>query len=252
MRKALSILFGCVVVLGGYGVVDAQALSPVGGELMAHLLANATGGASDCLTVFGLDNDATDFYDPGIDEFEPPAPPGDFVRTYFDHPEWGEIQDEFNSDIRSPFSDSCKDFPLIVHTNLMEPITLALGAIANAGCYSISLLHEGGATLVANFEGDSYVFTGNGGITNFIIRVCAGGGSCPFQGDMNADGFIDSTDLSFEIDVVYFGGLDPPDPECPLTRGDLNCDGFTDSVDLSLLLDFVFFGGVGPCDPCAR
>ena len=75
--------------------------------------------------------------------------------------------------------------------------------------------------------------------------------SCPFQGDINGDGFIDSVDLSLEIDIVFFGATDPQDPVCPKKRADMNCDGFSDSVDLSLHIDHVFFGGAGPCDPCA-
>ena len=81
---------------------------------------------------------------------------------------------------------------------------------------------------------------------SFTVTTCV----CPSQGDMNNDGFIDSTDLSLIIDVVFFGGPDIQDPICPKARADMNCDGFSDSVDLSLVIDHVFFGGAGPCDPC--
>jgi len=73
---------------------------------------------------------------------------------------------------------------------------------------------------------------------------------CTFEGDLNADGFIDATDLAIVIDIVFFGQTDVQDPACPLSRSDFNCDGFSDAVDLALLIDHVFFGGAGPCDPC--
>ncbi len=74
---------------------------------------------------------------------------------------------------------------------------------------------------------------------------------CPFQADMNGDGFVDSTDLSLLIDIVFFGGLDTSDPGCPGTRADFNQDCFVDTVDLSAMIDHVFFGGAPPIDPCA-
>jgi glucose/arabinose dehydrogenase len=74
---------------------------------------------------------------------------------------------------------------------------------------------------------------------------------CPYQADYDANGFIDATDLAFEIDAVFFGGADPQDPDCPSSRGDFNCDMFTDAVDLAELIDHVFFGQPGPCAPCA-
>ena len=81
--------------------------------------------------------------------------------------------------------------------------------------------------------------------------VSGGGGcACPFQADINGDGFIDSIDLSLVIDIVFFGGTDVTDPLCPTSRGDFNNDGFADSVDLSLVIDHVFFGGPGPTNPC--
>ena len=79
-----------------------------------------------------------------------------------------------------------------------------------------------------------------------VPSVC----SCPSQSDSNGDGFIDSTDLALEIDVIFFGGTDPQDPDCPTGRGDFNADGFADSTDLALLIDHIFFGGPLPSDPC--
>jgi len=54
--------------------------------------------------------------------------------------------------------------------------------------------------------------------------------------------FIDATDLAIVIDVVFFGGLDVSDPDCPTSRSDFNADGFADATDLAMLIDHVFFG----------
>jgi len=152
---------------------------PGGALFSASLGASGAGGAADMLTYFGLDSNATDGYDPGTDQFEPPIPPGDYIRTYFDHPEYGQIQDEFNSDIRFPFGTSCKDFVLTVETNLVEEITLDLGSILNEGCYTVALYNDLGELLVSNFLADSYTYGTYPGQTDFIIRVCAGEGSVP-------------------------------------------------------------------------
>lgn len=74
---------------------------------------------------------------------------------------------------------------------------------------------------------------------------------CLYQGDVNADGFVDAVDLAVVIDIVFFGASDVQDPACPKTRADFNGDGVTDAVDLAILIDHVFFGGAGPTDPCA-
>ncbi len=157
-------------------LVVPETPAPGGLEMNARILAMSASGWQDGQTVFGTGNAATDCYDAGIDEFEPPAPPGSFVRAYFNHPEWGELQNEFNSDIRSTFSTLCKDYVLTVQTNVAEEITLSIPAIVNPGCYKISLLNPDGSTvLVDNFETDSFTFLGSATHV-FRIRVCAGGG----------------------------------------------------------------------------
>ena len=73
---------------------------------------------------------------------------------------------------------------------------------------------------------------------------------CPHQGDFDASGYLDAIDLNELIDVLFFGGFDPHDPLCPITRGDLDGNGFSDALDLNGLIDHLFFGGDPPCDPC--
>ncbi len=74
--------------------------------------------------------------------------------------------------------------------------------------------------------------------------------SCPFQGDINADGVRDAVDLNLEISALFFNGSNPQDPNCPTTRADVNNDGVSDAVDLNYLIDVLFFNGPDPIDPC--
>ncbi|MEW5874721.1 MAG: DNRLRE domain-containing protein, partial [Candidatus Zixiibacteriota bacterium] len=84
-------------------------------------------------------------------------------------------------------------------------------------------------------------------VVHYSIPV---GCACPFQSDLDENGFVDATDLAFVIDIVFFGASDLQDPDCPRTRADFNADGFADATDLAFLIDHVFFGGPGPVDPC--
>ncbi len=181
--------------------------APGGLELSATLLTEGRGGINDGSTRFGLSDAATDCYDAGVDEFEPPAPPGDYVRTYFSHPEWNELQNDFNSDIRSPFSTLCKEFGLTVESNmLLDSMYLILQDIVNPGCYKISLLDESGNVLIDNFESGVYAYVHNTFTRNFIIRVCAGGGgtaptiTCP---ELPVDAFIcDQGEICIDLPVA--------------------------------------------------
>ena len=73
---------------------------------------------------------------------------------------------------------------------------------------------------------------------------------CPNQADIDASGFSDSVDLNTLIDILFFGGTDTQDPQCPTTRTDLDCNNAADAVDLNFMIDLLFFGGPNPCDPC--
>ncbi|MBD3297089.1 MAG: hypothetical protein GF341_00385 [candidate division Zixibacteria bacterium] len=73
---------------------------------------------------------------------------------------------------------------------------------------------------------------------------------CPQQADLNTDGFLDAIDLNVLIESLFFGGANPQDQYCPVTRCDINADGTFDSVDLNELIDHLFFNGPPPVDPC--
>jgi hypothetical protein len=72
---------------------------------------------------------------------------------------------------------------------------------------------------------------------------------CPYQGDLEPDGFITVLDLTAIVDALFEEGPNPQDPCCPSFRFDLECDGFTTALDLAAMVDHLFAGGPGPCDP---
>jgi DNA/RNA endonuclease YhcR with UshA esterase domain len=61
-------------------------------------------------------------------------------------------------------------------------------------------------------------------------------------GDMNGDGAIYSSDLSFLSAYLFFGGPPPSNPNC----ADVNNDGGINAADLSFLANYLFFGGPPP------
>lgn len=131
-----------------------------------------------------------------------------------------------------------------------------------SGDATISVTDNGDCSATVNFSGgtDAYytavirVATPCGGYLEDRTIVFAAGTpvacACPFQGDLNADGFPDALDLNELIDGLFFGGTIVTDPLCPTGRGDLNNDGFPDALDLNYLIDQLFFGGPPPIDPC--
>lgn len=81
-----------------------------------------------------------------------------------------------------------------------------------------------------------------------IVDGCC---DCPYQADLNADGFYDAVDLNRLISAIFFNGVNPQDPSCPARRADFNFDGVEDAVDLNLIINLLFFNGPPPVDPCA-
>lgn len=76
------------------------------------------------------------------------------------------------------------------------------------------------------------------------------GCNCPFQADLDGSTTLNATDLTLLINIIFFGGTNVQDPECPRTRADFNADGVANATDLTLLINHIFFGGAGPVDPC--
>jgi M6 family metalloprotease-like protein len=87
---------------------------------------------------------------------------------------------------------------------------------------------------------------------NYELTITVNAGClCPYQGDIDEDGFITSLDMSGLIDALFAGGPDPQDPNCLTYRFDLDCDDFTTALDLTVIIDYLFASGAGPCDACA-
>lgn len=126
---------------------------------------------------------------------------------------------------------------------------------SRAGGCDGTITFNGAGVSDATFEATYRVATPCGGYQeDCVIKVVVGTGGvscdCPFEADLDGNGFIDATDLAFVIDIVFFGGTDIQDPNCPKTRADFDGNGFADATDLAFLIDHVFFGGSGPIDGC--
>jgi len=65
------------------------------------------------------------------------------------------------------------------------------------------------------------------------------------NGDVTADGVINSVDILYLVRYCFKGG--PPPIVCTAT-GDVNCTGAATSTDVIYLVNYVFKGGDPPCD----
>jgi hypothetical protein len=63
------------------------------------------------------------------------------------------------------------------------------------------------------------------------------------RGDVNQDGVIDATDVTYLINYLFVGGPEP----IPLESADVNCDGVVDVVDVVYLINYLFISGPPPC-----
>ena len=105
-------------------------------------------------------------------------------------------------------------------------------------------------------SGNAYVagygyLTDSTGLDWIVIKYRNAVCPCLHQADLNDDGLIDALDLNAMIDVLFFLGNDPQDPDCPATRADFNNSGESDALDLNDLIDYLFFSGDGPVNPCS-
>jgi hypothetical protein len=73
---------------------------------------------------------------------------------------------------------------------------------------------------------------------------------CPFQGDLDGNGFLDILDVIAVIEGAFGGAHLIQDPGCPSPRADYNGDGLVDVWDVIAVIDGVFSGGAPPKDPC--
>jgi hypothetical protein len=62
-------------------------------------------------------------------------------------------------------------------------------------------------------------------------------------GDADGDGEVNSDDLAYLVDYVFFGG------PVPTPCGDMNADGRKDFADVEYIALFLYHGGPGPLRP---
>lgn len=98
-----------------------------------ELRVNQGGQLSDGLGRFGVNPEATEGYDHGLDVPTPPTSPTHFVRLLFERPEWGAITgDEFSQDIREPIpTDEPMEFiwPFSIQASRSGPISINVADI---------------------------------------------------------------------------------------------------------------------------
>ncbi|MEW6050155.1 MAG: S8 family serine peptidase [Candidatus Zixiibacteriota bacterium] len=62
-------------------------------------------------------------------------------------------------------------------------------------------------------------------------------------GNVDGQGGIDISDLTYLVEYLFFGGAAP----IPMESGDLDCSGAVDISDLTYMVEYLFFGGPDPC-----
>ncbi|GAB4321932.1 MAG: hypothetical protein Kow0074_13090 [Candidatus Zixiibacteriota bacterium] len=177
-----------------------------------------------------------------------------FVGTRLDYFELKQtlFDNKFNGQlaIRRRADNGGGSPPLPPGSGVIAKVYLRTRSFANPG----DTVHLTFATLGGwNLEAKTPTATFTPKFQDGTLTIDAPPCSCPAQGDVEQDGFLDVLDLNALIDFVFFNGTQPTqDPNCVhIDRGDVNCDGFDDSVDINYLIDAIFFNGPDPCDPCA-
>jgi hypothetical protein len=82
-----------------------------------------------------------------------------------------------------------------------------------------------------------------------ILPDPPGCGCCRTRGDANGSGAVNISDLSYLVDFLFRGGLEPPCPEEGNVNASTGAGNQTNVSDLSYLIDFLFRGGAEP-PPC--
>jgi len=137
----------------------------------------ATGDYSDLGNRAGVNNAATDGYDPPFDIPEPGPPPANYVTASYYQPSW-PLGPRFTSDIRAvynPLTDA-KTWPLMIETDQSGSVNLSFDpSFTEADNIELHLKDMQTGQEFDLFPGLSYVFTAGGsGVFHFQLIVGAG------------------------------------------------------------------------------
>ncbi len=119
--------------------------------------------ARDRITYLGVAPDATDESDMRYDYPEPPNPPGNWVQSYFPHPEWEIcLGEKFNADIRAPFEENqSKTWKINIESSFQEKeLTVSWPSISKVPKYFAITLTDLDAKTDINMRlVENYIYT---------------------------------------------------------------------------------------------
>lgn len=85
-------------------------------------------------------------------------------------------------------------------------------------------------------------------LISYVKTLFNEGGLIVTNGDINGDGQVTITDITFLVDYMFGGGIQPPS----MTNTDVNNDCYVGIADLTYLVDYFFAGGPDPLAGCAK
>ena len=133
------------------------------------------GSSTDNDNYLGVSDGATYQYDVGLDQVEPPLPPGDYISTYFPHPEWSyPLGDNFALDAypEETLDDSMQVWNFDVLTNQIGDVTLTFN-FNDVPAFPVILEDEQIGIHWEINHGDTYTFesTSSRSINHFNIAI---------------------------------------------------------------------------------
>ncbi|MCD4664186.1 MAG: T9SS type A sorting domain-containing protein, partial [Bacteroidales bacterium] len=133
------------------------------------------GSCFDNDNYLGVAEGATYGYDIGLDQVEPPFPPGDYIATYFPHPEWSyPLGDNFTLDAfpETVLDDTMQVWHFDVETNQVGDVTLTFN-FTDIPAFPVILEDEQTGIHWEINHGDTYTFESSSSrsINHFNIAI---------------------------------------------------------------------------------
>lgn len=136
-------------------------------------LQSSINDAFDNDNFIGVSEGATNEYDVGVDQVEPPLPPNNYVAVYIPHPEWEyPLGDNFAQDIRPEIIliDTMQVWPFDVESDLEGDVTLTFD-FTDVPDVPVILEDEQTQLHWEINDGDTYTFTYSGSAHQFNIAI---------------------------------------------------------------------------------